>query len=105
MFKRILFPISALMVLFSSATYLIKWDATPYIFAVGAAGVAVAHLTNRYSGTNLRKKRLNGILGLAGLILVLASFLMFKGMSEWIICLLISAVLHLYVSFTMPSDN
>ncbi|MGL5894544.1 MAG: hypothetical protein ACRCZM_08020 [Bacteroidales bacterium] len=93
------------MVLFSSGTYLIKWEATPYIFAVGAAGVAVSHLTNKYKGTNLRKKRLHGTLGLAGLILVLSSYFMFKGMSEWIICLLISAVLHLYVSFVMPSDN
>lgn len=105
MFKKYQFPISALLVLVATTTYLMEWSATPYLFAVGAAGVAVSHLTNRYTGSNLRKKRLQGILGFAGLLLVLSSFLMFRERSEWLLALLISAVLHLYVSFTMPEDK
>lgn len=104
MIKKYLFEVAAVLVLISSILYITKWEWAPYMYAVGTAGIAVYHLTNRYEGSNLRKKRLHRILGFAGMLMVLSSYFMFKHQGEWIITLLISACLHLYASFVMPKE-
>lgn len=105
MIKKYMFQISAILVLVSAALYITKLEWAPYMYAVGTAGVAVSHLTNKYEGTNLRKKRLHRILGFAGMLMVLSSYFMFKHQGEWIMTLLIAAILHLYVSFVMPKED
>jgi energy-converting hydrogenase Eha subunit G len=78
------------------ATTAKEWGA--YLYAVAAAGMALYYLTNPYRGENKRYRRLHGYLVLAGLLLVASSFLMFRDRQEWLICLLVSAVLQLYVT-------
>ena len=74
----------------------------PYIFAVGAAGMSVIRLITPYRGKNTRMRRLVLIELLATLMLIFASYLMFKGGNDWIVLLTISAFLQLYTSIAIP---
>ncbi len=93
-----MFYISAVLVLISTALFITKWTYAPYLFAVGAAGIAVYYFSNHYTGTNVRLKRLHRFNIFSGILLVVTSYLMFKNRSEWIATLSIAAFLQLYVS-------
>ncbi|MCH5327650.1 MAG: hypothetical protein J1E02_01405 [Coprobacter sp.] len=100
--RNTLFCLSALCVLVASALYITQWAAVPYIFAVGAAGIAVCRLTFRYEGNNFRLKRLYRMETFSALLLVAASWFMFKARNEWILLLTVSAVLQLYTAILIP---
>ena len=99
---NILFYISATAVLLASALYITQWEAAPYIFAVGAAGMAIARLSNRYQGHNIRLKRLYRMETLSSLIIVAASYFMFKHQNEWFLLLFVAAILQLYTAILIP---
>ena len=101
-FLNILFYISAIAVLLASALYITQWEAAPYIFAVGAAGMAIARLSNRYQGNNIRLKRLYRMGTLSSLIIVAASYFMFKHQNEWFLLLFVAAILQLYTAILIP---
>lgn len=97
-FKNYIFYTSAILLLVSAVLFDFGFSFVPYLYAIAAAGIAVCYMTSPYKGTNVRMKRLHGYLVLSGILLVASSYFMFKGGKEWIICLLISAVLQLYTS-------
>ena len=45
--RNTIFLLSAICVLIAAALYITGWFAVPYIFALGAAGIAVCRLTFR----------------------------------------------------------
>lgn len=100
-FNNYLYQISALGLLVSAALYILKPDIMSYIFAVCAAGFAVSRLNSRYTGGDLRIKRLFRIQKMAGLLMVTASYFMFKPHNQWVPILLIAAFLELYTSFVL----
>jgi len=97
-FKDYLFYVSAILLVVSAALYSMKWEFIPYVYAVASAGVALYYMTTPYRGEDVRTRRLHGYLVLAGFLLVASSYLMFKGMKEWLFCLFISAAFQLYVA-------
>lgn len=102
--RTILFNFSGLCLLAGTILYITGWMYAPYLFAVGAAGIAVSHLTVPLKGLDVRRRRLHRFNVFAGLLMVFASGLMFSNQSEWIICLSIAAVLQLYTAFVMPRE-
>jgi hypothetical protein len=98
-FKDFLFYICSIFLLFSAIFYTTEWNFIPYIYAVAGAGVAVLFLINPYKGDNIRLKRLNIQQSIAALLLPVSSYFMFNKMNEWIVCLLVSAILQVYVIF------
>lgn len=101
--RSAIFTVSAFAVLLSSAFYITQWFYIPYIFAVGAAGMASMRLSRRYEGNNIRLKRLYRLESLSSILIVLASYFMFKNdRNEWIVILFIAAVLQLYTAFLIP---
>jgi hypothetical protein len=98
-FKDYLLYICGSLLLFSALFYLTGWSFIPYIYAVAGAGIAVFFLSNPYYGDNLRLKRLNIQQAIAAIMLPVSSYFMFMGRNEWIICLLVSAILLTYVIF------
>lgn len=100
-FNSYIYMISAVAVLFSSALYIVQPFYMRYIFAVGAAGMAVSRLALRYEGGNLRLRRLYRLQKFAPLMIVGASYFMFKDPihNQWIPLLLIAALIELYTSF------
>jgi hypothetical protein len=91
------FYICSVLLLLSAALYITGWSFIPYVYAVSSAGVAVAYLTAFYEGKNIRLKRLRRLEVIAGVLLPVSSFFMFKDKNEWFFCLFISAVLQFYI--------
>ena len=83
-------------------SYLSHWVAAPYLFAVGSAGIAICYLTLPVKDLDFRSRRLHRWNVFAGLLMIVASGLMFNERKEWILCLTIAAFLQLYTSFAMP---
>ena len=97
--RTIIFSIAGLLILAGAILFLTKWFLAPYLFAVGATGMAVCHLTLSTKDMEFRERRLHRFNVIASVLMICASGLMFKDMKEWIICLTIAAVLQLYSSF------
>ncbi|MEG0949021.1 MAG: hypothetical protein RR212_03375 [Bacteroidales bacterium] len=104
-FNTYLYQISAIAVLLSSACYIIEPFYARYVFAAGAAGMAVARLSQRYEGTSLRIKRLVRLQKMAPLFIVGASYFMFKPHNQWIPLLLAAAFIELYTSFMISREE
>lgn len=103
--RTILFVVSACLVLAGAALYLTQWTVAPYLFAVGAAGIAVNYLTTPVGDLDFRGRRLHRFNVMAGFLMVVASGFQFNGRKEWIICLLIAAILQLYTAFVSPKKE
>lgn len=61
-------------------------------------------LTTPYPGKNLRGKRLFNFQVIACLLMLIATFLMYKGRNEWPVLLLISAFLLFYSSIVLSKE-
>ena len=95
--RSIIFAVSALLVLTGAVA--------PYLFAVGAAGVALSYLTTPVGDLDFRSRRLHRFNVMAGFLMVVASGFQFNNRNEWIVCLLIAALLQLYVAFVTPKER
>jgi hypothetical protein len=100
--RTILFNCSGLLLLTGALLYMTQLSFAPYLFAIGAAGIAVCHLTAPVKHLSLRFRRLQIFNVIAGLLMVIASVFMFKHQNEWILCLTIAAILQLYTTFVHP---
>ena len=103
--RNILFAVSGVCLLLGALLYLTKWIVAPYLFAVGAAGILVSYLTLPTDGMKFRQKRLHRFNILAGILMVIASALMFKGKIEWVLLLTISAVFQAYAAFVSGKEE
>lgn len=99
-----IYYLCSVLVVVSAISFLFDKIYSPYIFAVAGAGVAVALLADTYKGDNFRLKRLNVQQVIAALLLPVSSYLMFKGIDEWFMFLLISAVLQVYIVFVRDHE-
>ena len=103
--RTILFAVSACLVLAGAVLYLTQWQVAPYLFAVGSAGIAVNYLTTPVGELDFRCRRLHRFNVMAGFLMVVASGFQFNGLKEWVICLLIAAILQLYTAFVSPEKE
>ena len=103
--RTILFVVSACLVLAGAALYLTQWTVAPYLFAVGAAGIAVNYLTTPVGDLDFRGRRLHRFNVMAGFLMVVASGFQFNGRKEWVMCLFIAAILQLYTAFVSPKKE
>ena len=71
--RSIIFAVSALLVLAGAILYLTQWAVAPYLFAVGAAGVALSYLTTPVGDLDFRSRRLHRFNVMAGFLMVVAS--------------------------------
>jgi glucose uptake protein GlcU len=97
--RTVVFNFSALLVLAGAVLYFVGAVAAPYLFAFGAAGIAVCHLTLPVKGMDFRERRLQIFNVISGLLMVVASVFMFRRRNEWILCLTVAALLQLYTVF------
>ncbi|GHT30385.1 hypothetical protein AGMMS49574_09930 [Bacteroidia bacterium] len=103
--RTIIFNFSGIILLIGAALYLSKLFFAPYLFALGAAGMAVCQLTTPIKHLSLRRRRLQTFNVIAALLMVVSSIFMFKQQNEWIICLTIAALLQLYAAFVAPNEK
>lgn len=100
--KNIIFQISAVLILLAAVFYLFKPEIARYIMIVGVIGYTITTFMSRYKGSVLRAKRLFNIQVFAVLMMIAATYLMFVYINEWVVLMLISAILTLYCSVMLP---
>lgn len=103
--RTTIFNFSALCVLAGAILYITDWMYAPYLFALGAAGIAICHLTLNVKGMNTRKRRLQRYNVFASLLMIFASGLMFSDRIEWVVFLTIAAILQVYTAFVTPKEE
>ena len=100
--RNYIFMLAGVLVLAGAMSYITHWIYAPYVFAVGTAGIAVCFMTAPYKNLGFRRRRLHRINVLSGVSMVASSVLMFRERMEWVVLLLIAALLLLYTSFVNP---
>lgn len=76
-----------------------------YVASVGAAGIAIVRLQERYEGTNLRLKRLIRLRHLVGIGYVVGAGLMFRELNYWLVAFFASVVIELYTLFIFDRET
>lgn len=97
--KNLIFQLSAILILFAAIFHWFNPDIAKYIMIIGVIGYAVTTFMNRYKGDNLRGKRLFNIQLLSVVLMAVSAYLMFAGITGWVVTLLIAGVLTLYFTF------
>ena len=100
--RNYIFMFAGILVLAGAVSFITHWIYAPYVFAVGAAGIAVSFMAVPYKNLGFRHRRLHRINVMAGVSMVSSSVLMFRERMEWVVFLLIAALLILYTSFVSP---
>ncbi len=99
--KETIFQISALLILFAAVFYNFRPDIARYVMIPAVVGFGVTTFLNRYKGDNFRAKRLFNMQVFAVLIMAAATYFMFMYLSQWVMLMLVSAILILYSSIML----
>ena len=102
--KSILFKISGVLILLSALLYMFYPAGAPWIMAFSVAVFSAITVTNPYPGKSIRGKRLFNLQILSCLLMIAATYLMFKNRSEWVLVMVAGAVFLLYSAFVLPIE-
>ena len=116
-----LFIAGAVLMVIGAATSLFRWDAAPWLFAVGALAYTSMQMQQSYEGRNITVRRLRRIMLLSDFLLLLTAALMFISRwpqlggldwltyvnyvhNTWVVTLLIAAILQLYTTYRIDRE-
>ena len=105
MIKNYLLYLSGALLILSAILYITEWTFVPYMYGCACVGMAVLFLLHPYKGDNFRLKRLNIQQAIAALMLPVSAYFMYRNKNEWIVCLLVSAILQTYVIFVRDYEE
>ncbi len=103
--RIIISNVSSVLVLIGAVLAYIDWVYAPYLFAFGAAGFTLMALLTPHKHLGIRSKRLHRFTMYAGVLMIAASSLMFMNRKEWVVLVLIAAVLLVYTSFVKVKEE
>ena len=115
------FSTGAVLMVVGAAASLLRWTAAPWVFAAGAVAFTTMQMQQRYDGRSVTIRRLLRILGFSDFLLLLTAMLMFVSRwpqlggldwltyvnyvhNNWVVTLLIAAVLQLYVTYRLERE-
>ncbi|MCR4765899.1 MAG: hypothetical protein K5856_06985 [Bacteroidaceae bacterium] len=103
---NILFMCGMVFALIGAAIYITHWPYAPYMFIVGAVTAAIAQIFAQPHVEDVTLKRLYRQQMFGALFLVFSGILMlYTHGNEWIVCLLIAAILELYTAYRIPQEE
>lgn len=102
--KNLLYNISGVLILFSALLYMFYPGIAPWIMAFSVVLFSVVTVTSPYPGKSIRGKRLFNLQILSCLLMIVATYLMFKNRNEWVLVMVSGAVFLLYSSFVLPKE-
>ncbi len=102
--KDILYKASAILILIFTVIYSFQPIIAVWGMVVGVSLFSAITVTNPYPGKSIRGKRLFNFQVFACVLMVVATFLMYKGRNEWPVLLLISAVFLFYSSIVLQKE-
>lgn len=100
--KNIIYQLSASIVLLSAVLFSFSKEVAPYGLAVGSIGLIITTIMKRYTGGNVRGRRLANMQVLGAVSMFASAVFMYFQLSYWVPFLLIGAVLTLYVAIMLP---
>ena len=103
---NLLFMCGMVFALIGAAVYITHWEYAPYMFIIGAITAAIAQIFAQPQVENVTLKRLYRQQMFGALFLVLTGLLMlYSHGNEWIVCLLIAAIIELYTAYRIPQEE
>lgn len=103
--KNLLYLASGIITAVGALANMLNIEYSFYAFALGALGIILIRVTNLSDSSNIRIRRLYRIQAMGTILLIPAGYFMFRHNNAWVICLLLSAVFDLIVSYRMPKDE
>lgn len=102
----ILFICGMVFALIGAAVYVTHWEYAPYMFIIGSVTAAIAQVFSQPTVESVALRRLYRQQTFGALFLVMAGVLMlYSHGNEWIVCLLIAAILELYTAYRIPQEE
>lgn len=102
--KDILQRISGIIILLAALLYLFLPAVAPWIMALSVALFSVITATRPYPGKSIRGKRLFNIQLFACLLMIVATYLMFRQRTEWVLAMISGSVFLLYAALVLPKE-
>ena len=102
--KDVLFRVSGILILLSAALYLFIPAVAPWVMAFSVAIFSAITLTNPYPGKSIRGKRLFNFQLFSCILMIVATYLMFRERNEWVLAMIISAIFLLYATVMIPRE-
>ncbi|MDD4778585.1 MAG: hypothetical protein PHV53_09900 [Fermentimonas sp.] len=102
--KNIIFKISGVLILLSAILYMFYPAVAPWIMAFSVAVFSVITVISPYPGKSIRGKRLFNFRILSCLLMIAATYLMFKNRTEWVLVMVAGAVFLLYSAYVLPIE-
>lgn len=102
--KSLLYKASAILILVFTVVYSFQPTIAVWGMVVGVSMFSAISLTTPYPGKSIRGKRLFNFQVFACVLLVVATFLMYKQRNEWPVLLLISAIFLFYSSIVLQKE-
>ena len=120
MIKNYIFLAGAVLMVIGAAATIPMWVGAPYCFAAGAVAFASMQMLQRYDGQNFTIRRLRKIVIISDILFLLTAALMIADQNNllhldhltylryvhrnWVITLMIAAVLQLYTSHRIGQE-
>lgn len=102
--KSLLYKASAILILVFTVVYSFQPTIAVWGMVVGVSMFSAITLTTPYPGKSIRGKRLFNFQVFACVLLVVATYLMYKQRNEWPVLLLISAIFLFYSSIVLQKE-
>ena len=119
--QSVLFIAGAVLLVVGAAASLLRWDAAPWLFAVGALAYTSMQMQQSYEGRSFTVRRLRRIMLFSDFLLLLTAVLMFISRwpqlggldwltyvnyvhNNWVVTLLIAALLQLYTTYRIDRE-
>ena len=112
--------IGAVMMVIGSGANIFAQSWAPYVFAMGTIGFVLMQLKQKYDGANVAIKRLRRMVIISDVCLLLAAVMMFANMdnlfrldaityikyvhNNWVVVLMVAAMLQLYTSHRISKE-
>lgn len=104
--RQIIYWTGGILLLIGAVVFVTGWTGAPYVYLAGALMFASMQVTERYADDNFVVRRLRRQQWIAAFLLVLAGVLMIVlRHNEWVVCLLVAAIIELYTSFRIPHER
>ena len=118
--ENMILLIGAVMMVVGSGANLFMQTWAPWVFAMGVIAFVLMQLKQRYEGSNIVIRRLRRMVIMSDMLLLLSALLMFANMgnifgfdaityikyihNNWVIVLLVAAMLQLYTSHRISKE-
>lgn len=100
--KDFLFKASAILILIAAIVYFFNEAVASYTMIIGVAGFALTTFFTPYPGKSVRGKRLYNIQIFGIVFMVMSTYFMFVRRNEWVVLMLVAAILVLYAAVLLP---